>query len=608
MKTLTRWANRLLVLTGAVMMTAISCGQTVVEVPGSEAQKLFMVRDKVSLAGMCITTRPGCWVSEESTASIPLRAGGFSGDEICRMVNGHLYHSLIGAGAVIGTMPPPPDNPNAAGHILLRLRFADASGRTNAKVDVTPTDPASTESQAIATEMGKSFCDALEAAGLPGGRPEQTLASSRPNNLGNTVIVTITLGDFTNQQCAQWFAQRGSWCTVSEAIYNGLANIWKTQRDALVATVCPSATPPAKDSTTQTLAKKFWKGDNPPQTQSELQGALDALKLGLNDRTFFYFKVKATLLPDGVVELDGATNSKVLAKTAEDLMYALGRAAVRNKIALLPSGKVIDKLFGTVIVSEAVVWDEPRNGSISQTQLFIGEPVYILDILPDNPNWTLIMASDGYVGWIESQLIKRQNTSEFAAYHQRSKAIMTCDVSEGTSVPIRLASGAILPIAERVNEQGIWQLALPDGSVAHVHGSKLNMIEGRGMEAIRAGIEYYMTPYVFGGRSRTGLDCSGLSGIAWQTVGLTLPRDAFQQVIVGKLVGVPWALDFVQPGDIIFFVDPTGRVYHAGLCLGGKRFLHCVPPQVHVSSLDPNDPLFDQEWLDAFAFIRRPMP
>jgi cell wall-associated NlpC family hydrolase len=126
--------------------------------------------------------------------------------------------------------------------------------------------------------------------------------------------------------------------------------------------------------------------------------------------------------------------------------------------------------------------------------------------------------------------------------------------------------------------------------------------------AVRTAQEYLATPYVFGGRSRLGIDCSGLTGAGYASVGLTLPRDARQQILVGKLAAAPWHLQALRPGDLLFFCDDTGRVIHTALSLGGMRFIHASPPQVQINSLDPADPLYSEFWRKYFAFARRPLP
>ncbi len=599
-----------LIFAGSVcgmMYSSFVYGQATVEVPGSENQSYYKSQDSKLLYGLSVSLEPLAWQTNVTTTPVTVKAGNYSGPELCSMICGHLYHGLFESGCnIFCAENAETSDPLTAGHLSLHLHFSD-DGTTLPFVRVIPSDPASTESQALARSTAHNFAEALGAMGLPGGVPQEFVPDTRANVPGKAMAVFIGLGNLNAEETLHWFSKFNCWATVSDTLRGVIEKIWKTDHDRLLALTVPAIEKPHKESTTTTLVKKCWKGDELPKTQSELQGAVNAFKAGLTDRTFLYFDVHVTLLGDGVVELDGACNNKHLIKVVENLMYALGRPEVRNKINILPASYVSDRPFGTVLVPEVVLWDKPQNMSVAQTQLFIGEPVYVLDATQPASDWLLVLGGDGYLGWVESKYILRQNTSEFAAYHERSLATLNTDMLCETSVTIRLPEGAALPVAERVNSEGIVMLALPDGSTVPVAANKLNMIEGRGAEAARHAITYYMTPYVFGGRAHTGVDCSGLSGIAWKAVGVVLGRDAFQQITVGRVVGMPWDMDRLKPGDLLFFIDDTGRTSHVAVSLGGKRFIHAETPSVRVGSFNPSDPYFEARRLETFVIARRPM-
>lgn len=602
MKLKTYWNGILLAAGVFAFLATPAISRALMEIPPEGQKAPFFMTDETALKGLTVTVLPGTTQFDTATTTIPKRAGGLSAKELSRMVYAHLYHSLIRSGAQMGNC----ETATAAGHLLIDLQIAEGNGMERAKITVAPCDTASTEAQNMAAEIGRMFGENLTATGLPGTPPEVVVATERPANREKTVVVTMTIGDLNTPAFEQWMARRGSWNTLSEGIYKGVAAVWQTKKDEFASRVTPFTDRIATDKiTTRTLAEKCWKAEKPPVTQKELQGALDTFRAELSDRTFQYFNVNATLQGD-IVELRGTTNMPILQKAAEQLMYGLGRTAVRNEIQLLPSPHVAGK-FGTVRVSDVFVWGTPKEGTAVQTQLLLGEPVMILDSTQPGGEFLLVMGGDGYTGWIRAEAVVCQTAEEFAAYHNREKAVLTRDVTAGTSVTLRLPASAELPIAERVGSDGLWKLGLPDGTQASVSGSVLNMIEGRGTEAATTAMDFLCTPYVFGGLARTGMDCSGLVNTAWGSVGLTLPRDAFQQGIVGRLVATPWYKDALQPGDIVFFMDPTGRIFHTGISIGGKRYIHCAPPQVQINSFDPADPLYSKEWAECFAFARRPL-
>jgi cell wall-associated NlpC family hydrolase len=108
------------------------------------------------------------------------------------------------------------------------------------------------------------------------------------------------------------------------------------------------------------------------------------------------------------------------------------------------------------------------------------------------------------------------------------------------------------------------------------------------MTVIKVARQMTGSPYLWGGASGKGTDCSGFTKLAYFSQGLILARDSSQQARFGEPVDIsdPGNL---QKGDLLFFGRSADRVSHVGIYLGNGNFIHSSG-RVHISSIIPGDP------------------
>ena len=112
-------------------------------------------------------------------------------------------------------------------------------------------------------------------------------------------------------------------------------------------------------------------------------------------------------------------------------------------------------------------------------------------------------------------------------------------------------------------------------------------------EIVDQAISLLGVPYVFGGTSRKGFDCSGFTKFVYQGSGISLPRTSSQQCGVGSSV----SRDQLQAGDLVFFHTYAAGASHVGIYIGGGRFVHAANSGVRFENL--NNSYYEERYLGA---------
>ncbi len=523
-------------------------------------------------------------------------------------------------------------------HLFISIHH-NASSRSSAHgvmILCWPTDSAGLD-QPLERQLADILRDEIEKF-VPHNERFDAWENKHPLVAGSDIpSACVEFGFMTNPEFDAWVSQKGSHRYEARGLYEGIVRMWQEHGEELeslrrrlfpdVANTKPRASAAevinarAEALGVSPLVMKvvsgIWPYKRPPKNEEEVQWLLHRYgREALDDTTFFLFDIKVQREKKKWI-VSGATNYGILQEASEQILKAAGLKNIENRVEILPSERLGEKRFGVVQIPMALTWSRPVEGAGVRTQLLLGERVFLLDQTADE-GYLLVQGGEGYWGWVRSEAVRRMDEAEFSDWFHARTAVVRRDIMVDD---LRLPAGAALPVLEHAESDdsfGTVVLRLPKGvratkgmgsvkaPVADLHLRDAGT-EPPGLRAAKAAAEFLTTPYVFGGRSQLGIDCSGLSGLAWTAAGLTLPRDANQQILVGRTVATPYHLPPLLPGDLVFFCDDAGRVIHSGVSLGGMRYIHASPPEVQINSFDSADPLYSDSWRKHFAFARRPM-
>lgn len=235
--------------------------------------------------------------------------------------------------------------------------------------------------------------------------------------------------------------------------------------------------------------------------------------------------------------------------------------------------------YGIAGLSLIPVRREPSERSEMVTQILFGEHFEIIEYLP---GWChVVLAYDGYQGWIDQKMITLISDRQVETIEKSPVAFAT-DIFTPVEVTKEqthlIVAGSTLPL---------WRPYLKEFSLNNtVFKMQGNVSYGDVKNPrdliISQALKYFNAPYLWGGRSPMGIDCSGLVQVIFKVAGIRLPRDAGQQVHAGT------AISFVeesQPGDLAFFDDDEGKINHVGILWKQNKIIH-ASGKVRIDNVD----------------------
>lgn len=234
--------------------------------------------------------------------------------------------------------------------------------------------------------------------------------------------------------------------------------------------------------------------------------------------------------------------------------------------------------FGIINLSIVPVRTEPSDKSEMVTQLLFGE---LIAIEQYNGNWAAIRnVYDNYEGWIDIKQLQVIDEEEFYRMNKFNPCYVT-DLVEVVHDPeslevIPVVMGSVL----RNLENGVFSIS--GRKYEYTGRYKCVGEEVDVKDVIEHALMYVNTPYLWGGKSPFGIDCSGFVQLVFMLSGIYLLRDASQQAGLGEHISF---LDEALPGDLLFFDNDEGEIIHVGIYLRHEEIIH-ASGKVRIDKID----------------------
>lgn len=233
-------------------------------------------------------------------------------------------------------------------------------------------------------------------------------------------------------------------------------------------------------------------------------------------------------------------------------------------------------MFGICNLSIIPVRKEPADKSELVSQLLFGEMV---EILSTQKTWRKVkILYDGYEGWVDSKQFASITESEMLKIKETKTTISSdlvqlaiwnknqiCPLVIGSSLPLYKDHKFVIGDTDYVFEGNV---------IFHDKVQPERVLENAYM--------YLNAPYLWGGRSPFGIDCSGFTQMVFKLCGQPIPRDAWQQAETGMIINL---VDEAKDGDLAFFDNSEGKITHVGIIIPGNHIIH-ASGKVRIDRLD----------------------
>lgn len=267
---------------------------------------------------------------------------------------------------------------------------------------------------------------------------------------------------------------------------------------------------------------------------------------------------------------------------------------IRDSVTVLPDPALGERTAGIIRTGLAHVRRKPSHQAELITQAVLGSTV---QLLKEDEGFFYCRLEDDYLGWMAKSSV--HSGPDTVVHNWLSAPLLVYKEKYGTiyqdpdrsSYPV---SDIVLSSrVQRISHQRPWvKIQLPDGRTGFVLRDALMELEQfRALtpepeRLIHMAKQMLGIPYLWGGTSTKGFDCSGFTQTLFKMNGVDLPRDANMQAATGTVVDTANSFVSLRAGDLLFFGPSADRITHVGVYIGNGRFIH-ESGMVKINSLFP---------------------
>lgn len=326
----------------------------------------------------------------------------------------------------------------------------------------------------------------------------------------------------------------------------------------------------------------------------EIDKLIDSIKIQFApDNRVAIFDVHTTG-EAGQLVLFGKTNLPLARQALIDSLTALNIQFI-DSLRILPTEEIGEKSWGLVTLSVIPLRKKPKYSAEMVSQALLGTPVKVLD---KRDNWNLVQTPDQYIGWVNASGIKTITAAGLDNWKISNRYIFSqingsvWSEPDDKSQPVSdLVLGGIFQVIAK--NKNYLKIEIPDGRIGFVKKAdclpfhEWASVQPEAKNIISTAKFLLGRPYLWGGLSTKGIDCSGLIKVAYFSQGVILSRDASQQALYGKILMISNSSIF-KAGDLLFFGRNKSHITHVAMYIGDDHYIHSSG-RVKISSLNPHD-------------------